>query len=114
MPSRTRTTGRRVVTRPILTFIQRLTFRTAILSVMNPLHAWLQQVQDELGCDLDLDADLILDLTRDVAHGVERAAAPLTAFLVGYAAGESGGGADAVRVATERVTALVEQASDPT
>ncbi|ONH36495.1 NTP transferase domain-containing protein [Protofrankia sp. BMG5.30] len=60
--------------------------------------------------DLDpalLDVQGVLKLAREVAHAVERPAAPLTAFLVGLAAGRAGGDPRAVRLATDRVLALV-------
>lgn len=75
---------------------------------MNTLEDWITEVKQELGLDLVVDTAELLDLTKVVAHSVARPAAPLTAFLVGYAAAQAGGGADEVRAAGERVTALAE------
>lgn len=75
---------------------------------MSTLEDWIAEVKQELGLDLVVDTAELLDLTKVVAHSVARPAAPLTAFLVGYAAAQAGGGADEVRAAGERVTALAE------
>ncbi|WP_131787350.1 DUF6457 domain-containing protein [Protofrankia symbiont of Coriaria ruscifolia] len=75
---------------------------------MSPLDDWVVDAAGAL--DLDpalLDVHGVLDLARDVAHTIARPAAPLTAFLVGLAAGCNGGDPQAVRLATEKVLALV-------
>ncbi|WP_250280065.1 DUF6457 domain-containing protein [Frankia sp. Cppng1_Ct_nod] len=75
---------------------------------MNPLDDWVVDAAGALGLDpASLDIAGVLDLARDVAHNVARPAAPVTAFLVGLAAGRDGGDPDAVRLATERVFALL-------
>jgi len=76
---------------------------------VNTLEEWVRQVSEELGLAGEIDRDLVLDLARDVAHGVARPAAPLTTYLVGLAAGAAGGGPEAVRAATERVSELVRR-----
>lgn len=71
------------------------------------LESWMAALSADLDVDLDgVDIQVLLDVARDAAHSVTRPAAPLATFLVGYAAGQHGGGADAVAVASRKASAL--------
>lgn len=67
--------------------------------VMARMHAWLNQVAQEVGVESDLLPTLetaLLALISDVAHGPSRPGAPLTAFLVGVGVGRGGDGGELI------------------
>ncbi|WP_250284461.1 MULTISPECIES: DUF6457 domain-containing protein [unclassified Frankia] len=80
---------------------------------MSSLDDWVVDAAGALGLDPGiLDVQEVLGLAREVAHAVARPAAPLTAFLVGLAAGRAGGDPQAVRLAIDKVLALVTARAD--